>query len=350
MPESVHDVNIESTVPLMTPDDLIAGLSVTAKASKTVVKGRSQISDIIQGKDDRMIVIVGPCSIHDEQSCLEYSERLGYLSNQLKDHLLVVMRVYFEKPRTTLGWKGLIYDPQLDGTFDIESGLRRARGFLLKLGEMGIPAATEFLDPIVPQYLADLVSWAAIGARTVESQIHRQMASGLSMPVGLKNSTDGNSQNAVDALIATQSPHAFFGIDRNGSTSAVLTRGNPDGHVILRGGRNGANFEAKAISKTQTQLAKAGLAPNVMIDCSHANSEKDYRRQANAFMDAVSQRLDGNKGIIGCMLESHLNPGNQTLGSDPSILQYGVSITDACIGWQETESLLVEASEILSNQ
>ena len=350
MPESVHDVNIESTVPLMTPDDLIAGLSMTTKASETVMKGRAQISDIIQGNDTRLIVIVGPCAIHDEQACLEYAKQLGHLSDQLKDRLLIVMRVYFEKPRTTLGWKGLIYDPQLDGTFDIESGLRRARGFLLKLGEIGIPAATEFLDPIVPQYLADLVSWAAIGARTVESQIHRQMASGLSMPVGLKNSTDGNSQNAVDALIATQSPHAFFGIDRSGSTSAVLTRGNPDGHVILRGGSNGANFEAQSISKAQTQLMNAGLAPNIMIDCSHANSEKDYRRQATAFKDALNQRLNGNKGIIGCMLESHLNPGNQALGSDPSILQYGVSITDACIGWQETESLLSEASELLSNR
>jgi 3-deoxy-7-phosphoheptulonate synthase len=342
MTQSIYDVNIEKTMPLMAPKELLEQLPITSAIEKTIVQGREQVKRVVRGEDPRLMFIVGPCSIHDEQAGLEYAERLARLSEQLCEHVLLVMRVYFEKPRTTIGWKGLIYDPKLDGTFDIESGLQRARGFLLRLGAMGVPVATEFLDPIVPQYLADLVSWAAVGARTVESQIHRQMASGLSMPVGLKNSTDGNSQNAVDALVAARSPHAFFGVDRAGSTSVVLTKGNPDGHVVLRGGSNGANFMAEAITTAQGQLSAAGLPPRLMVDCSHANSEKDYTRQSVAFRAVIAQRIAGNTGIIGCMVESHLNAGNQKLVDDPSELKYGVSITDACIGWEETETLLNE--------
>ena len=293
------------------------------------------------------MAIVGPCSIHDERAGLEYAARLAKLSARVSDRLLIVMRVYFEKPRTTLGWKGLIYDPHLDGSLDIQTGLHRARAFLIKIGEMGIPGATEFLDPIVPQYLADLVSWGAIGARTTESQTHRQMASGLSMPIGFKNSTDGNSQNAVDAVVAARAVHGFLGIDENGRASMVHTTGNPYGHLVLRGGTGGANYTAERIALAQDQLRASGLPPRVVVDCSHANSRKDHTRQSVAFRDLIAQRQAGNADILGCMLESHLFPGNQTLGDDPSELKYGVSITDACIGWEETERLLTEASNAI---
>lgn len=343
MTQSIYDVNVEKIVSLMAPRELIGRLPVTPDVADTVLQGREQIRRVLEGEDPRPLLIVGPCSIHDERAGLEYAERLARLSERLCERMLVVMRVYFEKPRTILGWKGLIYDPHLDGTFDIESGLVQARGFLLKVGALGLPAATEFLDPIVPQYLADLVSWAAIGARTVESQVHRQMASGLSMPVGFKNSTDGNSQNAVDAAVAARSPHAFLGIDRDGNTSVVLTKGNPHDHIVLRGGSGGSNYMVDTITKAQDQLRAAGLPPRLMVDCSHANSSKNYTRQSIGFRDVMAQRQAGNTGIIGCMVESHLFPGNQRLGDDPSTLKYGVSITDACIGWEETEALLTEA-------
>jgi 3-deoxy-7-phosphoheptulonate synthase len=276
---------------------------------------------------------------------MEYAERLVKLAKHLQDRMMVIMRVYFEKPRTTIGWKGLIYDPHLDGSFAIGEGLHQARAFLLRVGELGMPAATEFLDPIVPQYLADLVSWAAIGARTTESQTHRQMASGLSMPVGFKNTTDGNTQHAVDAIVAARSPHGFLGIDLQGQTCMVLTTGNPYAHLVLRGGSRGANYSASAVAAVQRQLTKAGLPNQLLVDCSHGNSDKDYTRQSIALRDVVRQRVAGDSQIMGCMLESHLMPGNQKLGSDPSQLRYGVSITDACIGWEETELLLNEAYE-----
>lgn len=344
---NVSDVNIESIAPLVTPRVMAERLPVTEHILESVFQGREAVKRILNGDDGRFVVIVGPCSIHDEVAGLEYAHKLLGLAEQLSDRILLVMRVYFEKPRTTVGWKGLIYDPRLDGTFDIPSGIERARSFLLKLGDMGLPAATEFLDPVVPQYLADLVSWAAIGARTVESQTHRQIASGLSMPVGFKNSTDGNSQYAVDAAVSARSPHAFLGIDRDGLTAAVHTKGNKHCHVILRGGSRGANYNATNILKAQEQLGVSGLPPRLMIDCSHGNSEKDYRRQAIVFRDVTSQRREGNSTIIGCMLESHLNPGNQKLGDDPSQLKYGVSITDSCIGWDETELLLAEAYDAM---
>jgi 3-deoxy-7-phosphoheptulonate synthase len=345
MPHSVRDVNITKVEPLVTPEELLKELPATAAIADGVYEGREQIKRIISGEDQRLLFIVGPCSIHDEQAGLEYAQRLCALAERLSDRMLVIMRVYFEKPRTTVGWKGLIYDPHLNGTLDIADGLYRARSFLLKIREMGIPAATEFLDPIVPQYLADLVSWGAIGARTIESQIHRQMASGLSMPIGFKNSTDGSVQNAVDAIVSARSAHGFLGIDQKGRASMIQTTGNPYGHLILRGGKNGANYAAEAIAKAQGQLQTARLPSQLMVDCSHANSEKDHMRQAIAFRDVIAQRLAGNSDIIGCMVESHLMPGSQKLGTDPSTLQYGVSITDACIGWDETEWLLNEAHE-----
>ena len=346
MTQSLYDVNITRMEPLAPPEELLRQLPMTPETTQTVVEGRGQIERILSGEDQRLLMIVGPCSIHDEHAGLEYAERLSELAKRLQDRMLVAMRVYFEKPRTTVGWKGLIYDPYLDGSFAIGEGLSRARAFLLRIGSLGLPAATEFLDPITPQYLADLVSWAAIGARTTESQTHRQMASGLSMPVGFKNTTDGNTQHAVDAIVAAQSPHGFLGIDKQGQTCMVLTKGNPYAHMVLRGGSRGSNYSAEAIEAIQSQLKKAGLSPSLLVDCSHGNSDKDYTRQSIAFRDVVQQRLEGNPHIQGCMLESHLLPGNQKLGADPSQLRYGVSITDACIGWEETEQLLVEAYEV----
>ena len=274
---------------------------------------------------------------------LEYAGRLKDLADRLSDRLLVVMRVYFEKPRTTVGWKGLIYDPALDDTLDIPAGLRIARSLLLEIAEMGLYAGTEFLDPIVPQYIAGVVSWAAIGARTTESQVHRQMASGLSMPIGFKNSTDNSTQNAVDAMVSARQPQDFLGIDRDGRASIVRTGGNPYGHLVLRGGKHGPNYGREAVAEAQKRLEESGARPQLLVDCSHGNSNKDHTRQAVAFRDVVGQRAAGNGGIIGCMLESNLLPGNQKLNGDASKLTYGVSVTDGCIGWAETEELLTWA-------
>ena len=342
-PSATRDVHVESTVPLITPMELVRKLPITPQAEGTVLSGREQVRNILNGEDTRLMIVVGPCSIHDEEAALDYARRLLHLSKRLSDRLLIVMRVYFEKPRTTIGWKGLIYDPHLNGTFDIETGLHRARALLLKIGEMGVYTGTEFLDPIVPQYLADLITWATIGARTTESQTHRQMASGLSMPVGFKNGTDGNAQIAIDAMISARSPHGFLGLDHQGRTAIVRTIGNPDGHLVLRGGNTGPNFGAEAIAQAKKQLEGAGARPQLLVGCSHGNSSKDHTKQANAFKDVVGQRVAGNTDIIGCMIESNINPANQKLGDDPSELKYGVSITDACIGWEETLELLTWA-------
>ena len=339
-PTITRDVDIQSTVPLVTPKDLVNDLPAPPNVESTVAAGRNQVRQILNGTDSRFMVIVGPCSIHDEEAALEYAERLYRYSQSLADRLVVVMRVYFEKPRTTTGWKGLIYDPHLDCSFDIEAGLRRARRLLLSLADMGIHAGTEFLDPIVPQYLADLVSWATIGARTTESQTHRQMASGLTMPVGFKNGTDGNVQVAIDAAVCARSPHRFLGMDAEGRAAVIRTRGNPDPHLVLRGGKHGPNFNQAAITQAQKQLREAGVSPRLLVDCSHGNSNKEHRNQSSALIDVVNQRMKGNKHIAGCMLESNLNPGNQRLEGNSSRLKYGVSITDACIGWDETEELL----------
>ena len=340
LPSATRDVHIESTEPLITPTDLVNKLPVTPQIERTVISGRDQVRSILNGQDKRLMMIVGPCSIHNEEAALEYAQRLVDFSKKLSDRLLILMRVYFEKPRTTIGWKGYIYDPHLDGTLDIETGLHRARALLLKIGEIGMYAGTEFLDPVVPQYLAGLVTWSTIGARTTESQIHRQMASGLSMPVGFKNGTDGNAQIAVDAMVSARSPHGFLGLDHQGRTALIRTTGNPDGHIVLRGGNSGPNFGAVTIDQAQKQLKAAGVRSQLLVDCSHGNSSKDHTKQAKAFKDVVEQRVEGNTDIIGCMVESNLAPGKQDLGDDPSQLNYGVSITDACIGWEETEELL----------
>ena len=348
-PSPARDVNVISTEPLISPVGLVNELPLTPDVEATVLEGRRQIQAILRGDDPRFMVITGPCSVHDAEACVEYAQRIKRLQDEVGDRMLIVMRVYFEKPRTTVGWKGMIYDPYLDDTFDIGEGLRRARKLLLRIGEMGIYTATEFLDPIVPQYLAGLVSWAAIGARTTESQTHRQMASGLSMPVGFKNGTDGDAQIAVDAMIAARSEHAFLGIDHFGQTCVVHTRGNPYGHLVLRGGKDGPNFGEEAIAAAQELLRKSDVSSRLLVDCSHGNSNKDHTRQNIALHSIVEQRLAGNADIIGCMLESNLNSGSQSINGSVADLQYGVSVTDSCIGWDETEELLREAHEALAD-
>ncbi len=345
---TTRDTRISGMETLIAPSELIEQLAISPEIEQTVLDGRDQVQRVIEGEDTRFMVIAGPCSIHDENAATEYAGRMRRLADEVADDLLLVMRVYFEKPRTTVGWKGLINDPGLNDTFDIASGLRRARALLLKIGEIGVPAGTEFLDPIVPQYIGGLVSWAAIGARTTESQTHRQLASGLSMPVGFKNSTDGSTQGAVDAIVSAGYPHGFLGIDRNGRACTVHTTGNPYSHLVLRGGRGGPNYGADAVADAGRQLAAAGLRPQLLVDCSHGNSSKDHRRESVAFRDVVEQRAAGNSDIIGCMLESNLFSGNQPHNGDVSKLKYGVSITDACIGWDETEDLVRWAQGRLS--
>jgi len=333
--------NVANLTPLLAPATLLDRLPLDASAAAGVAATRALIADIIAGRDRRFMVITGPCSIHDVIAAREYLGRLVPLAATLADRLLVVMRVYFEKPRTTVGWKGLINDPRLDDSFDIESGLVLARRFLLELAAVGMPAATEALDPIVPQYLGDLISWYAIGARTTESQTHREMASGLSAPCGFKNGTDGAVAVALQAIEAARSPHHFLGIDGHGRTAIVHTRGNPDVHVILRGGRT-PNYDADAVAGCLGALAGAGLPAALMIDCSHGNSGKDPARQPAVARTAVAQRRGGQRGLIGIMLESHLEWGNQALTRDLDALRYGVSITDACMDWDTTAELLRE--------
>ena len=313
---------------------------MTEVANSTVVSGRDVVSRILQRQDSRFLVVVGPCSIHDPKGALEYDRKLNTIRKDVEDKLAIVMRVYFEKPRTTIGWKGLINDPHLDGTYDIETGLKTARKLLLEINEMGLPAATEFLDPITPQYIADLVSWAAIGARTTESQTHREMASGLSMPVGYKNATDGSLQIALDAMLAAGTPHNFLGIDQDGVTSIIRTSGNPVGHVVLRGGRARTNYDAESLREAEAQLVKAKLPSVLMVDCSHANSSKQHSRQEDVWKDLIQQRIAGNKSLIGAMVESYLGEGSQPIPKDLNELKFGVSITDACLGWEITERML----------
>jgi len=321
---------------------------MTLAANRTVVESRAAVKQILSGEDRRLLAVVGPCSIHDEAAAWEYAQRLHALAGELADRLCLVMRVYFEKPRTIVGWKGLLYDPHLDGSFDIEAGIRTGRRLLLRITELGLPAGTEMLDPITPQYIADLVTWAAIGARTTESQTHRQMASGLSMPVGFKNGTDGSLSAALDALAAARHAHTFLGIDNDGLTALIETRGNPWGHVILRGGRSGPNYDPATIAEAIRALAARGLPTGLMVDCSHANAEKKFQNQAAVWHSVVAQRVAGNTNLIGLMLESNLFQGNQPLGDDPAQLRYGVSVTDECVGWEETETLLRAAHAALA--
>jgi len=339
----VANLNVERFQSLITPRQLKHELPIGDDSQATVLRGREEVRAILDGHDRRFLALVGPCSIHDVDAAMEYAERLSRLRTELADRLAIVMRTYFEKPRTVVGWKGLINDPALDGSFDMERGLRLARRLLLDVTATGLPAGTEMLDPITPQYIDDLVSWAAIGARTIESQTHRQMASGLSMPVGYKNNTDGNLRPAVEAFLAALEPHRFLGIDEEGHTSIVVTRGNPAGHVILRGGRERPNFDPARVEEASAELARAGLPARLMVDCSHANSGKQHERQQVVWASVIDQRASGNRALIGAMLESNLIEGRQDLPEDTSALRRGVSITDACIGWEETERLLRDA-------
>jgi 3-deoxy-7-phosphoheptulonate synthase len=345
-----HNLHVRESVRLIPPRELKNSLPMTEASNRTVVAGRDAISAILKQTDPRLLVVVGPCSIHDPKGALEYADKLNALRQEVEDHFCLVMRVYFEKPRTTVGWKGLIYDPQLNGSDDIQTGLRQARELLLQITGMGLPAATEFLDPVVPQYIADLVSWAAIGARTTESQTHRQMASGLSMPVGFKNGTDGSLQIAIDAMQSAMRPHSFLGIDQDGFTSIVRTTGNPDGHVVLRGGRLRTNYDAESIREAGESLKKSGLPPVLMVDCSHANSLKQHAKQEEVWHSLIDQRLAGSKPITGVMIESNLSEGSQPIPKDLAELHYGVSVTDACLGWDVTERLLRWGHEVLSKK
>ena len=335
-----QDLHVREMVRLSPPRALKAALPMTEAANATVVRGRESVKGILRQTDPRLLVIVGPCSIHDVDGAIEYAKRLNALRRELADQMEIVMRVYFEKPRTTIGWKGLINDPGLDNTHDIEAGLKKARRLLLDIIGMGLPAATEFLDPIIPQYIADLISWAAVGARTTESQTHREMASGLSMPVGFKNGTDGSLQIAIDAMGAAMRPHSFLGIDQDGFTSIVRTTGNPAGHVVLRGGRLRTNYDAASIGESEDRLAKAGLPPVLMVDCSHANSGKEHARQEDVWRSVIEQRVAGTRSLIGLMVESYLEEGSQPFPKSAAELRPGISITDPCLGWEATERML----------
>ena len=339
---NIHNTNVASQELLTTPKALRSCVHVSEDTFHFVRESRETVRDILDRKDHRLMIVVGPCSIHDRAAALEYAAKLRALADELADTLYIVMRVYFEKPRTTTGWKGLINDPALDDSFDIESGLKLGRALLRDLLELGLPTATEALDPITPQYLQDLICWSAIGARTTESQTHREMASGLSSAVGFKNGTDGSLDVAINALKSVEHPHRFLGINSDGIVSIFETRGNPYGHVVLRGGSNGPNYDSVNISKCETALSQAGLPSNIMVDCSHANSSKDYNVQPLVTRDISNQILKGNKSIVGLMLESHLHEGRQDIPDDLAQLQYGVSVTDACMNWEATETALRE--------
>jgi len=345
---ALQDVNIRSTNSLTSPADLKREVCLSDESAESVYQAREAVKAILRGEDRRVIAIVGPCSIHNRKNAVEFAKKLSPLAQQVSDRIVVVMRVYFEKPRTTVGWKGLINDPHLDGTFDMSVGLRRAREILLEITEIGLPAATEMLEPITPQYIADLITIASIGARTTESPTHRQMASGLSMPVGFKNSTEGSLEVAINAMEAARTPHTFLGIDHDGKTCMVNTRGNDLGHLILRGGRTRPNYDAASLAEASRMLAAADLPPRFVVDCSHANSNKDYAKQSIAWNDVIAQRAAGTDTIVGIMLESNLKAGQQKLGDDLSALEYGVSITDGCISFEETAELLTSAHETLA--
>ncbi|HBA89480.1 MAG TPA: 3-deoxy-7-phosphoheptulonate synthase [Geobacter sp.] len=338
-----NNLKVKSITPIIAPTDLRQVFPFSTESGACVSRSREAIIKILRGEDKRLMVVVGPCSIHDPKGALEYAEKLAALSKEVSEELLLIMRVYFEKPRTTVGWKGLINDPDMDGSHLISKGLGIARGLLTKITEMGLPVATEMLDPITPEYLADLLSWGAIGARTTESQTHREMASGLSFPIGFKNGTDGNLQIAIDAMKAALHSHSFLGINRDGLTSIVQTTGNPDVHMVLRGGSKKPNYSPEDIAKSEEMLKKAGLNPTLMVDCSHGNSEKNFAKQPEVLNSVVDQIVAGNRSISGVMIESYLKEGNQPMPKNLSELAYGVSITDSCISWETTEKALREA-------
>jgi len=345
-----NNLKITAITPIIAPADLRQVFPLSEKDRTFVSRSREQLKNIIQRKDRRLMVVVGPCSIHDTEAAVEYAKRLSALSRRVEDQLLLIMRVYFEKPRTTVGWKGLINDPDMNGTHLISKGLGIARGLLSRITALEIPVANEMLDPITPEYVADMISWGAIGARTTESQTHREMSSGLSFPVGFKNGTDGNLQIAIDAMKAAQHPHSFLGINREGRTSIIQTSGNPDVHIVLRGGSKKANYHPEDIAHTEESLKKNNLLPTMMVDCSHGNSNKDCQKQTEVLASVVDQILAGNTSISGVMIESYLESGNQKIPSDLSQLKYGVSITDACIDWATTERILLDAHKKLQNR
>ena len=338
------DLRIAELRPLVSPAILMEELPISEQASNLVARTRGAAGAIINGEDDRLLVLAGPCSIHDPDAALDYARRLAGIAGRLRDDLLVIMRVYFEKPRTKVGWKGLINDPNLDNSFNINAGLRKARKLLSDLGELGMPAGSEFLDTITPQFIADLVSWGTIGARTTESQVHRELASGLSMPVGFKNGTDGNIQIAIDAIGAAQSPHHFLSVTKQGISAIVSTTGNDCCHLILRGASNGSNYSEADIKTASKKLGAAKVTDRVMVDCSHGNSNKDHARQALVAEDVCRQLADGSRRICGVMIESNLKAGKQPL-KDPAALEYGMSVTDACISWEMTEPVLESLAE-----
>ncbi|HUX52211.1 MAG TPA: 3-deoxy-7-phosphoheptulonate synthase [Spirochaetia bacterium] len=346
--EKTSDLHIQSVTPLIAPKLLKVEFPMTDASRQTIIESRKTIADIISGKDERMLAVVGPCSIHDPAAGIEYAHRLNELRKRVDDTLYVVMRVYFEKPRTRLGWRGLILDPRMDGSRDIREGLGVARKILLEITGMGMPTGSEMLDPIVPQYIDDLVSWASIGARTTESQTHRELASGLSMPVGFKNGTDGSIETAVNALASSMESHSFIGIDQDGRTCVLNTTGNRNGHIILRGGNDGPNYHDENVEDAIAMLRQADLSESIMIDCSHANSRRDHRRQEKVLRSVIRQRVEGNRSLIGFMVESNIHEGRQGIPQNLAELMYGVSVTDACISWEKTEELLLDAHGALS--
>jgi len=346
---AVDDLNIVSQEILISPDDIKKALPLSDVALKVVTEGRDTVRNILEGKDHRLMVVVGPCSIHDVEAAKDYAQRLKILADELQDTLFIVMRVYFEKPRTTVGWKGLINDPYLDDSFKIQEGLHIGRQLLLDISEMGLPTATEALDPISPQYVQDLIAWSAIGARTTESQTHREMASGLSSAVGFKNGTDGGLTVAINALESVSSPHRFLGINTAGQVAITHTKGNPYGHVVLRGGNGKPNYDSVSIALCEQELQSAGVSTNIMVDCSHANSNKNHELQPLVMDNIANQIIEGNDSIIGIMVESNIGPGNQKISSNLEDLKYGVSVTDACIDWETTVKTLTSMSNKLKD-
>jgi 3-deoxy-7-phosphoheptulonate synthase len=346
--DRLDNINVVASELLPTPEEVKRALPLTEPARSTVLHARATLRDILDRRDPRLFVVVGPCSVHDLEAAREYASRLRELARRVDSTMVLLMRVYFEKPRTTVGWKGLINDPFMDDSFHIEKGISLARGLLIELAELGLPAATEALDPIMPQYLAELVSWTAIGARTTESQTHREMASGLSTPVGFKNGTDGTLTVAINALHSVRQPHHFLGITQQGQSAVFHTRGNAYGHIVLRGGGGRTNYDSVSVRLCEQELAKVGLPVNIMVDCSHGNSNKDPELQPLVAENCVNQILEGNTSLVGFMLESNLHPGNQPIPADPRQLRYGVSVTDACIGWERTAGLLLSLHERLA--
>ncbi len=342
-----ENLNILATDHMPSPEEIKSRVPLTEGAAATVLAGRRSLDDILDRKDNRLFVVVGPCSIHDPVAGLDYARRLKALADEVAETMVLVMRVYFEKPRTSTGWKGFINDPYMDDSFRIDEGMERARRFLLDVNEIGLPAATEALDPIAPQYYGDLISWTAIGARTSESQTHREMASGLSTPVGFKNATDGDLEVAINAIVSASHPHSFLGINKQGQSAILRTRGNRYGHVVLRGGGGRPNYDTVSISLAEQALAKAKLPANIVVDCSHANSWKKPELQPLVMKDVVHQIREGNHSVVGLMIESFIEAGNQSIPADLSQLKYGCSVTDACVGWETTEDTLRKADQVL---